>query len=49
MFYAWKKEAERLKSGEITKEEYDHWQYTYPQVETERAKMDIDKMRIDNK
>ena len=31
MFSAWQKQAEKLKSGEITKEQYDEWRYTYPQ------------------
>ena len=30
MFIAWQQEAEKLKSGEITKEEYDAWRYNYP-------------------
>jgi len=25
MFYVWQKEAEKLKNGEITKEQYDQW------------------------
>jgi transcriptional regulator with XRE-family HTH domain len=37
MLNAWQKEAEKLKSGEITKEEYDTWRYTYPKIETERT------------
>ena len=31
MFSAWQEQAEKLKNGEITKEEYDNWRYTYPQ------------------
>ena len=31
MFSAWKKQAEKYKNGEITKDEYDHWRYNYPQ------------------
>ena len=31
MFSAWQKQAEKLKNGEITKEEYDHWRYNYPE------------------
>ena len=27
---AWAKQAEKLKNGEISKEQYDHWRYTYP-------------------
>lgn len=45
MFYAWQKEAEKLKAGEITKEEYDDWRYNYPQREAERFKSKIDARR----
>jgi len=31
MFSAWKEQAEKYRNGEITKEEYDHWRYNYPQ------------------
>ena len=30
MFSAWQEQAEKLKNGEITKEEYDRWRYNYP-------------------
>ena len=30
MFSAWKDQAEKLKNGEISKEEYDNWRYNYP-------------------
>lgn len=30
MFHAWQEQAEKLKSGEITQEEYDQWRYNYP-------------------
>ena len=30
MFSAWQKQAEKLKNGEISKEEYDQWRYNYP-------------------
>ena len=33
MFSAWQKQAEKLKNGEITKEEYDHWRYNYPKYD----------------
>lgn len=29
-FHAWQEQAEKLKSGEITQEEYDQWRYNYP-------------------
>ncbi len=33
MLSAWKEQAERLKNGEISKEEYDHWRYNYPKYD----------------
>ena len=30
MFSAWQEQSEKLKTGEITKEEYDRWRYNYP-------------------
>lgn len=49
MFMAWQKEAEKLKAGEITKEEYDQWRYNYPRIEAERFKADIDALRAAKK
>lgn len=34
IFTAWRQEAAKLKSGEITKEEYDKWRYRYPEFDT---------------
>ena len=34
MFHAWQQEAEKLRNGEITKEEYDQWRYKYPELDT---------------
>ena len=31
MISAWQKEYQRFIDGEITKEEYDQWRYTYPE------------------
>ena len=30
MFYSWNEQAQKLKNGKITKEEYDRWRYHYP-------------------
>jgi len=30
MFLAWQQEAEKLKNGEITEDEYNTWRYNYP-------------------
>ena len=35
MFSAWQAEAEKLKNGDITNEEYNDWRYNYPNL-TER-------------
>ncbi len=45
MFSAWNKQAEKLKNGEITKEEYDHWRYNYPKLEAERFKKELAELR----
>ena len=37
MFKAWEDKAEQLRSGEITKEEYDNWRYNYPNSDTPGA------------
>lgn len=34
MLRAWAEQAEKYKSGEITKEEYDQWRYNYPKFDT---------------
>lgn len=34
MLVAWGAVAAKLKAGEITKEEYDHWRYRYPEFDT---------------
>ena len=34
---AWQKEAEKYRNGEITKDEYDAWRYTYPEYEAKRS------------
>lgn len=49
MFSAWQKQAEKYKNGEITKEEYDHWRYTYPEVEVQRTREALDKLRNESK
>lgn len=47
MFSAWQKEAEKLKIGEISKEEYDNQRYTYPQKEVERSQAQMDAIRAE--
>ena len=44
-FIHWQKEAEKYRRGEITKEDYDHWRYTYPEVEEQRTRDALDALR----
>ena len=44
-FTAWQKEAEKYRNGEISKEEYDRWRYTYPEVEVQRTRDALDEIR----
>lgn len=41
MLRAWMEQADKLESGEISKEEYDEWRYKYPELDTyqKRAKV----------
>ena len=34
MLDAWRQEAAKLETGEITKDEYDKWRYRYPEFDT---------------
>ena len=37
----WREEAAKLKAGEITKEAYDEWRYTYPEISAQRTRDDL--------
>lgn len=45
MFSAWQKEYDKLKSREITREEYDTWRYNYPKIETEQTRAALNEFR----
>jgi len=47
IFNAWSNEAEKLKDGEITKEDYDTWRYNYPKIEAARTKERLDTLRAE--
>jgi transcriptional regulator with XRE-family HTH domain len=47
IFSAWHKESEKLKTGEITEDEYNAWRYNYPKAEMERTKAALDKIRAE--
>ena len=34
MLYAWKEQADKLSSNEISRKEYDNWRYHYPKFDT---------------
>ena len=34
MLYAWKEQADKLTSEEISKDKYDEWRYHYPEFDT---------------
>ena len=37
IFNAWRKESDKLKSGEITKDEYNAWRYNYPKSQIKKS------------
>jgi len=45
IFTAWQQEAEKLKNGDINKEEYDAWRYNYPSLEVERFKQEREELK----
>ena len=49
MLSRWANEAKKLEAGEITREEYDHWRYTYPAVEAQRTRDELDALRAKRK
>ena len=45
MLYAWKEQKVKLNNDEITKDEYDQWRYTYPKMEKEKFRADLETLR----
>lgn len=45
MLSSWNSEFEKLKSGEINKEEYDMWRYSYPLIKAERLHEEFKKLK----
>ena len=46
MLSAWEKQAEKLRAGKITREDYDCWRYTYPEMKAQQTKDRLDALRI---
>ena len=44
-FDAWYTVLRRYQLGEITKEEYDHWRYTFPEDKVREIREEMDAMR----
>ena len=47
-FAAWQKQAEKYRSGEISKEEYDRWRYNYPKFDTESEWVKVPSQELSN-
>jgi len=45
MLNAWQSQAEKLRNGEITKDDYDEWRYNYPKSDAKARKAKLDKLR----
>ena len=46
---AWQKEAEEYRNGEISKEEYDAWRYSYPEHQVKRTREQLAELRNQRK
>ncbi len=46
---AWHEQAEKLKNGKITQEEYNNWRYNYPESEWQNTKTKLDEIRTKRK
>jgi len=45
MLSAWADQAEKLRNGEISKDQYDRWRYTFPKIEVQRTREALDSLR----
>ena len=41
MLFAWKEQKDKLSAGEISREDYDHWRYHYPEFDTTRIRAKV--------
>ena len=46
MLFAWAKQTEKQKNGEITKEEYDKWRYNYPKYDNTQIFAEVPSQKI---
>ena len=45
MLYQWLQQEQKFQFDEITKDQYDQWRYTYPKMEVQRTRRDLDALR----
>lgn len=48
MLYAWKEQADKLATGEISREEYDRWRYRYPELDTTQIWAKVPSQNLSN-
>ena len=48
MLHAWKKQADKLSAGEISKEDYDRWHYYYPKFDTTQIWAKVPSQELSN-
>ena len=46
MLYAWKEQADKLSSEEISREEYDNWRYNYPELDTSEIRAKVPSLEL---
>ena len=49
MINKWQQESEKYANGKASKEDYDTWRYTYPEIEAKRFKVNIDSLKAVSK
>ena len=48
MLYAWKEQADKLSSEEISKDKYDEWRYHYPEFDTTQTWAKVPSQKLSN-
>ena len=48
MLYAWKEQADKLSSEEISKDKYDEWRYHYPEFDTTQIWVKVPSQALSN-
>ena len=46
MLFAWAEQTEKLKNGEITKDEYDKWRYNYPKYDNSQIFAEVPSQKV---